>query len=595
MEARINVFSSKCDHAIDNIKKLNMMAHGFVQQLNCEPAELKERFLNCMKQLDEFTYLITDFNLAINKLEATNSTEFAPVHDTSTRALPAPMIYGTFNLMDALTEPAPSTSQACPNLCPSEKPIRKKVPKEEQVLIAFSSASSSSESVPHVKNKTLEKEVQCKMVEDMNKSPAKINETVSTIETYNLPAQSILQIDQEYPAVILNVDGPSFWVITGNTDEVYNLINDMNEYYRKNFVELTLDQVMSLTYCACYDDASDCYYRGLFIRLTEKDMNLAEIFLVDTGEVQIAPIVNIQPLAKHFCQHPPYARCCHLAGIDLFNNTDKDLPEKLEEFLKMYISTPCSIEVDDNTSESLGVYVILPSRKILNTMLVEQGLASAIEKINITEDTTIRGPPEILDSDFNITDCPEYEDPVEAVTGYHNRDEMDICKHYKGGPENTCFKGARCNKKHIMKHPDGWTLDRVPVAGKCRPMPLPAPGTCLRVHVTHVAHYDRFYVQFVKPPVREEIPSFGVVLPPTTLERLVRDMNSPASRMAYKPLKMTPAPGELVAALYPLDDQWYRARVLSATRVDQNVEVNKGRVNWNLILFLSNQHSLIDH
>ncbi|CAK1595894.1 unnamed protein product [Parnassius mnemosyne] len=113
--------------------------------------------------------------------EATNSTEFAPVHDTSTRALPAPMIYGTFNLMDALTEPAPSTSQACPNLCPSEKPIRKKVPKEEQVLIAFSSASSSSESVPHVKNKTLEKEVQCKMVEDMNKSPAKINGEVKIL------------------------------------------------------------------------------------------------------------------------------------------------------------------------------------------------------------------------------------------------------------------------------------------------------------------------------------------------------------------------------------------------------------------------------
>lgn len=36
---------------------------------------------------------------------------------------------------------------------------------------------------------------------------------------------------------------------------------------------------------------------------------------------------------------------------------------------------------------------------------------------------------------------------------------------------------------------------------------------------------------------------------------------------------MAPAHGELVAALYPPDDQWYRARVISTTRADQNVEV----------------------
>lgn len=43
-------------------------AQNFVHQLNCEPSELKDRFLKCMKTLDEYTYLITDFNLSVGKL-----------------------------------------------------------------------------------------------------------------------------------------------------------------------------------------------------------------------------------------------------------------------------------------------------------------------------------------------------------------------------------------------------------------------------------------------------------------------------------------------------------------------------------------------
>ncbi|XP_013143736.1 PREDICTED: tudor domain-containing protein 1-like [Papilio polytes] len=60
-------------------------------------------------------------------------------------------------------------------------------------------------------------------------------------------------------------------------------------------------------------------------------------------------------------------------------------------------------------------------------------------------------------------------------------------------------------------------------------------------------------------------------------------MNSPAARMAYKPFTLAPALGELVAALYPADEKWYRARVVSSTRVDQNIEVmyiDYGNTAW---------------
>lgn len=63
------------------------------------------------------------------------------------------------NIIDMLSEQTLSTSIACPNMCPLDKPKSAKVPKEEQNLIVFSSASSSSESMP-VKNTTAKKEME---------------------------------------------------------------------------------------------------------------------------------------------------------------------------------------------------------------------------------------------------------------------------------------------------------------------------------------------------------------------------------------------------------------------------------------------------
>lgn len=81
----------------------------------------------------------------------------APVQDRSFVAYP---ILTPTNLMDVLSEHTPSTSSACQNMCPLDKPRRRRIPKKEQVLIAFSSSSCSDESVPETGN-SVEKEVQC--------------------------------------------------------------------------------------------------------------------------------------------------------------------------------------------------------------------------------------------------------------------------------------------------------------------------------------------------------------------------------------------------------------------------------------------------
>ncbi|PZC86280.1 hypothetical protein B5X24_HaOG211441 [Helicoverpa armigera] len=511
LEARLNIFHEKCDRAVEDIKKLKTKTQGFVLQLNCDPAELKERFLSSMKQLDEYMYLITDFNLAVSKLDEA-TVDYTPVQDTFAKPLQPLAPLTPYNLMDALSEPAPSTSTACSNNCPPEKPKRVKTPKADQTLIVFSSTSSSEETVSQAKTSVAAKEVQCELGIEM--SNFKIEESaVEPLETSNLPAQEVLETDHVYEATIMHIDGAFFWLITENPGELESFIEDMTAFYRANHKDMTLDEVKALSCCAYYDDESDCYYRGLFLKLVV-ETELAEIFVVDTGELRVVPAECVQPLYTRFCAKPPCARCCYLAG----------------------------------------------------------GLALPIDKPQEEQKTEEHIPPP-LETDLDITSCPEYEDPVEAVTGYSNRDEADICKHYKGGPEKTCFKGKRCTKKHILKHPDGWTLDQVPVFGKCNTMPLPAPGSWHKVLVTCVAHFDLLYVQFCTEKPDDEIPGFGVVLPPVTLETLSRDMNSPATRIAYKPFTIAPAPGEYVAALYPADNLWYRAQVLSVTRSDQNVEV----------------------
>ncbi|CAG9584527.1 unnamed protein product [Danaus chrysippus] len=569
LDERIRVFLDKCDLAIDGIENLKTQAKSFVDHLNCEPSELKDRFLNSMKKLDEYNYLITDFNLAVSKIDSNSTISTTPVQDISTSLMIPECV--SYNLLDAISEPKPSTSKAL------EKQKRKRVPREDQLLITFSSNSCSSESVPITKS---EKNIQSDIEENIKK--ISLDDSCSEC---NLPAQSILQVDNIYTAAIVHVDGISFWVITDNLTEVCDLMTEMTSYYKENLVELNLDQVMALTYCAYHDNEdNECFYRGLFIRLSEEDMCMAEVFLVDTGETRRVQASTLQPLLPQFANIPPYARCCHLAGSvsDELDNYE----HVIEGILKKYIGKTCKIKVDDNTSESLGVYVIVKSERssdheILNDIILKESQA-------LIDDKTSQGPVSKVDdfdeATFDITNCPEYEDPLEAVTGYHNRDEMDICKHYKGGADKTCFKGSRCRKRHVLKHPDGWTLDQVPVVAKFRPLPLPAPDTWLKVKVTHVAHFDRFYVHIVdeKQVTCPGPPSFGVVLPPRNLDELVIQMNSNAARMAYRKLTIVPAPGELVAALY-LDDMWYRARVVSSTRADQNVEVmyiDYGNVVW---------------
>ncbi|XP_023951179.2 uncharacterized protein LOC112055342 isoform X2 [Bicyclus anynana] len=599
MEGCLNAFYEKCDNVIFDIEKLKQQARSFLDQLNCDPSELKDKFVSCMKQLVEYNYLMTDFHLALNNIDATDavSTSITPTSD-KTHKLSTPLTPTPVYLMDTPVDPKPSTSKACINGAPAEKTKKKKILKDN-TLIAFSSSSCSTESVYEEAQKIDIAKSQFEAIkitkaeteQVIGRAITKNNipEPTQPIQECQLPAQTLLQEDCTYKANITHMDGLSFWVIIEEDfNDAHQMISEMNEYYSKNRKALNLHELMSMPYCAVYSQVNQCYFRAFIIQLSESDVTVVNVYLVDVGEKCSASVSNIQPLEPRFCSKPPFARTCHFAGVDI-QGCDSG---PLDSFLDDFVNVPCKIKIEDNSSESMSAYVILASGELLSDIMALFGYVRLLDKHkekekpktkksvtlneptreNHVEDNPKRTEPNPIEDEDN----PEYTDPLLAVAGYHNRDEKDICKHYKGGPEKTCFKGARCKKRHVMMHPDGWTLDRIPVTGRnCAPLSLPEPGTICRVLVVCVVHYKSFYVQFPDNNINknEPKPQFGVLLPPTTLKDLILAMNSQSARTSYKPLRTYPAPGELVAALYPPDNQWYRAKVRSCSIPDHDLEV----------------------
>lgn len=46
----------------------------------------------------------------------------------------------------------------------------------------------------------------------------------NVFENCNLPAQTMLQTSQEYPAIILNIDGIAFWVTTEDPAQFHEYV-----------------------------------------------------------------------------------------------------------------------------------------------------------------------------------------------------------------------------------------------------------------------------------------------------------------------------------------------------------------------------------
>ncbi|XP_063391459.1 uncharacterized protein LOC134677001 [Cydia fagiglandana] len=647
MEERIRKFDSACVAAVRHIGHLQEQARSFLGQLSCEPREFKHRFLQCSRQLDEFMYAVTDFNLAASSFD-TNSAKMDIYHPVPPK-----------------NQKHPSELSSSHSNTPSHSNMQKLQTKDRKSYNRRENKGMNNTRQKYKRENWRESTLGSNG-RDLNKMDG--NETVvernedltdTGCQPVGLPPQPKLD-PLTHEATIVTVEGAQLWIVADDTS-FFKLMEEMLNYYQNR--EMAEDFIPK-SVCAYYDDTETKHYlRALYITSEDGD---PEVFLVDTGEFQPATQSRLYPLAPQFATTPPLAHLCYLADVD--QTEDKHLEDRRTEFLQEYLGQRHKIKLvedfnDDGSLQSLGVYVFLDDGTTLNervqaldsndpelnnnckTSIDNESICSLTEinkmnghtqndKTKPDENESINVPnksnekigkdicterkiseenkimlnevntpytnsqenkimldvintsdeeidkytnsdennietDEINDKSVNEMDLRsdeerveelkaieninldemkyiEYENAVEAVTGYNNRDEMDICKHYRGG--DSCFKGNRCNKRHVKIHPDGWTLDRVSVHVKCPSPPLPPPGTWHKVKVTHVDDTCQLYVHFEGP---EE---------PMSLADLVDEMSLAADNSG--PLKLVPAPGELVSA--PYEGSHYRARVIAS-------------------------------
>ncbi|XP_061726887.1 uncharacterized protein LOC133532297 [Cydia pomonella] len=571
MEGRIRRFDSACVAAVHHIGRLQEQARGFLGQPSCEPREFRHRFLQCSRQLDEFMYAVTEFNLAASSFE-TNSANTDTYHPVP----PKNPKYSRELSSSHSNTPSHSNMQRLPTN------DRKSYNRRENRGISHTKQTFKREnwreSNLSSNGRDLNKMEGNKTVEEQNEDL-----TNTGCQPVGLPPQPKLD-PATHEATIVTVNGVQLWIVVDDT-LLLRLMEEMLNYYQNREV---VEKFIPKSVCAYYDETVTKHFlRALYVTSEDGD---PEVFLVDTGEFQPATQSRLLPLAPQFATTPPLAHLCYLADVD--QTEDKQLEDRRTEFLQQYLGQRHEIKLVEDVNEdgsllSLGVYVFLDDGTTVNERV--QALDSNDAELNnnsktITNNESIHSLTEInklndkikpdeneninilnksneniskdisseetkitldeihtFDEEIDInanseenkieTDeinnkkvneidlrsdeervqeleaieninldemkYTEHENAVEAVTGYNNRDEMDICKHYKGG--EGCFKGNRCNKRHVKIHPEGWTLDRVSVPVKCPSPPLPPPGTWHKVKVTHIDDTCQLYVHFEGP------------------------------------------------------------------------------------------------
>ncbi|XP_063370670.1 uncharacterized protein LOC134658994 [Cydia amplana] len=647
MEERIRRFDSVCVAAVHHIGRLQEQARNFLSQLLCEPGEFKHRFLQTSRQLDEFMYAVTDFNLAASTFE-TNSVNMDPYHPVPPKN---PQHAREISSSHSNT-PSHSNTQRLPTKDRKSYKREKGMNNTRQTYKKENCRESNGRDLNNTEgNETVVERNEVNnmkgnetVVERNEVNNTEGNETVvernedlpdTGCKPVGLPPQP--KLDPLVPeATIVTVEGAQLWIVVDDTS-FFKLMEDMLNYYQNREM---VEDFIPKSVCAYYDESETRHIlRALYITSEDGD---PEVFLVDTGEFQPATHSRLFPLAPQFATTPPLAHLCYLADVE--QTEDKTLEDRRTEFLQQYLGQRYKIKLvedlnEDGSLQSLGVYVYLDDGTTVNERVqaldsndpelnnnskssinnenihslteinkinktsqndkikpdenesiildksnenIDKDISSKenkmLDKVNtfndeIYKDTNLE--KDIIETDeindkrvdgmdlrpdedrvkeleaienMNLDEMKytEHENAVEAVTGYSNRDEMEICKHYKGG--EGCFKGNRCKKRHVKIHPDGWTLDRVSVHVKCPSPPLPPPGTWLKLKVTHVDDTCQLYVHFEGP---EE---------PMSLADVVDEMTLAAENSG--PLKLVPAPGELVSA--PYEGSHYRARVISA-------------------------------
>ncbi|XP_063544603.1 uncharacterized protein LOC134752803 [Cydia strobilella] len=620
MEARIRRFDSECVAAVRHIGRLQEQARSFLTQLSCEPREFKHRFLQCNRHLDEFMYAVTDFNMVASSFE-TNSAQMHTYHPvqpknpklareissshsntpshSNMRKLPT-KDRKSYNRRDH--KGINNTRQTRGNSRDSLGSIGRDLNKiEENETVVERNGDLTDTGTPGCQPVGLPPQPKLdpltheativnvegaqlwivvedtsffKLMEEMlnyyqNREvvdfiPKTVCSYYDETETKHFLRALYITSEDGDPEIFL-VDTGEFQPATQSRlyplapqfattpplahfcylADVEQTDDKKLEERRTEFLQQYLGQRYKIKLVEDLNDDRSFLSLGVYVFLEDGTTVNEKVQALDSYD----PELNNN--SKTSIDNENVHSSTEINKINNPTQNDKIKPDENE-----------SIDILNKSNENIvkdisseGNIIMLhetntPNEEIdseENKIETDEINIIRVNKLDLRSDEERAKELEVIEH-MNLDEMKytEYENAVEAVTGYNNRDEMDICKHYKGG--ESCFKGNRCNKRHVKIHPDGWTLDRVSVHVKCPSPPLPLPGTWHKIKVTHVDDTCQLYVHFEVP---EE---------PMSLSDITDEISLAAENSG--PLKLMPAPGELVSA--PYEGSHYRARVIVA-------------------------------
>ncbi|KAK3612057.1 hypothetical protein CHS0354_021741 [Potamilus streckersoni] len=376
--------------------------------------------------------------------------------------------------------------------------------------------------------------------------------------------------------------------------------------------------------CCVQYPVDGSFYRAKIIDIcqsnatNENNPNIgkAHLFYLDFGNDEWLPKKMIFPLPEEFALIPQLTIHCSLAYIKpmsdhlhsetvcaksssivwTWSKEDRDLFVQLtgcEKKLLMHVvhgslSGDISGELLTNSGSS-PVKVLLVNNSedeevCLNMDLIRLGRATLdlnhlpLEKSAHEEDQQSNKSWNPMAEDFfAIRNSYQVDtnDPGVATVGYKANDERVICKFFSMKTPGKCFRGDSCPYKHV-EFTRAVTQDKKEVFASVHESQLeimPEVGSWIAVEVTTILNPGHFYINLPfgkksldgKHSCSTSEDGYGSFMEDTeTLADLMEAMNEHYSKKSFFEGDLIyRAPGEIVAAKFSQDGQWYRARVIS--------------------------------
>ena len=389
---------------------------------------------------------------------------------------------------------------------------------------------------------------------DVSKEEIK-DEVIAAAQKVVLPERNF-DIGHSYEVYLACCTSPHSFVcqLVGEEDALENVTTQLAQQYSSDSDLHALVGVAMEGDVVCGQFSEDNqWYRA---RVLSTEGEECEVLYVDFGNMEIVPSTRLRALAPSLSSQPPLAFECFLSGVESPTGDGQFDQLASKKMLELVGEESATLEIHSvDTSGHLGVILTTSHGVDVSASLIEAGLATLLVPTPLATPSTATIPSSQSTSD-QIDDggTPLVIDKPISVPS--TLDELD-------DPEEPLPVSQDLFQESGSSFPEPSSStqeDRDAVCAVAYPQHSLQPGARLRVVVTAVSSLDEFTCQ-----VSDETAG----LQELSGEIAARHYTVESGQLALK----DPHPGLPVCACSTKDDMWYRAVVISISKLPDSVTV----------------------